>query len=32
MDSARLNALGWHANVDLEAGLMLAYQDFLQKT
>ena len=32
MDSARLNALGWHAKVDLEAGLMLAYQDFLQKT
>jgi GDP-L-fucose synthase len=32
MDSARLNALGWHANVDLEAGLRLAYQDFLQKT
>jgi GDP-L-fucose synthase len=32
MDSSRLNALGWHAKVDLEAGLMLAYQDFLQKT
>lgn len=32
MDSARLNALGWHAKVDLDAGLMLAYQDFLQKT
>lgn len=32
MDSSRLNALGWHAKVDLEAGLKLAYQDFLQKT
>jgi GDP-L-fucose synthase len=28
MDSARLNALGWHAKVPLEKGLMLAYQDF----
>lgn len=32
MDSSRLNALGWNAKVDLEAGLRLAYQDFLQKT
>ena len=29
MDSSRLNALGWHAQVALEAGLALAYQDFL---
>ena len=30
MDSARLNALGWNAQVGLEAGLERAYQDFLQ--
>lgn len=28
MDSARLNALGWQANVRLAQGLALAYQDF----
>jgi len=28
MDSSRLNALGWQANVDLEHGLAAAYQDF----
>jgi len=28
MDSSRLNALGWQANVSLEAGLTSAYQDF----
>ena len=32
MDSSRLNALGWQAKVDLEAGLALAYQDFLHTT
>jgi GDP-L-fucose synthase len=31
MDSARLNALGWHAKIGLEQGLQLAYADF-QKT
>jgi len=30
MDSARLNALGWKAQMDLEAGLNLAYKDFLE--
>jgi len=30
MDSDRLNKLGWHAKVNLEDGLVLAYQDFLQ--
>lgn len=30
MDSTRLNALGWQAQVGLEAGLERAYQDFLQ--
>jgi len=30
MDSTRLNALGWHAKVDLEAGLQAAYVDFLE--
>ncbi len=30
MDSSRLNALGWHANVGLTQGLTLAYQDFLK--
>ena len=29
MDSTRLNALGWQAQVGLEAGLATAYQDFL---
>jgi GDP-L-fucose synthase len=31
MDSSRLNALGWQATVNLEDGLTLAYQDFLQQ-
>ena len=30
MDSSRINALGWHAKVDLEAGLRAAYTDFLE--
>lgn len=30
MDSARLNTLGWQAKVDLEAGLKMAYEDFLK--
>jgi GDP-L-fucose synthase len=30
MDSTRLNALGWRAQVDLETGLEKAYEDFLQ--
>lgn len=29
MDSSRLNALGWQAQVGLEAGLKSAYEDFL---
>ena len=29
MDSRRLNALGWQAQVTLQAGLKAAYQDFL---
>lgn len=29
MDSTRLNALGWQAQMDLAAGLETAYQDFL---
>ncbi len=29
MDSSRLNALGWRAQVDLHAGLAAAYQDFV---
>jgi GDP-L-fucose synthase len=29
MDSARLNALGWQAQVSLDAGLKNAYEDFL---
>jgi GDP-L-fucose synthase len=28
MDSSRLNALGWHARVELQVGLVLAYQNF----
>ena len=31
MDSTRLNALGWRAQVTLAQGLALAYHDFLQK-
>lgn len=30
MDSTRLNCLGWHAQVELEAGLEKAYEDFLK--
>lgn len=30
MDSARLNALGWRASINLEQGLKMAYQDFLK--
>jgi GDP-L-fucose synthase len=29
MDSSRLNALGWNAQVGLQSGLTAAYQDFL---
>jgi GDP-L-fucose synthase len=32
MDSSRLNALGWKAKVRLEAGLAMAYADFLKNT
>lgn len=31
MDSSRLNALGWQAQVNLKQGLVLAYQDFMHK-
>jgi GDP-L-fucose synthase len=31
MDSSRLNALGWQAMTGLDAGLALAYQDFISK-
>ncbi len=31
MDSARINALGWHAKESLEAGLEKAYEDFLSR-
>jgi GDP-L-fucose synthase len=31
MDSGRLNALGWHAQVGLDAGLTSAYADFLKE-
>ena len=31
MDSSRLNALGWQAQVGLQAGLIAAYQDFLDQ-
>ena len=30
MDSSRLNALGWQAQVDLAAGLRSAYVDYVQ--
>jgi GDP-L-fucose synthase len=31
MDSSRLNALGWQAQVGLKAGLVNAYQDYLSQ-
>ncbi len=31
LDSSRLFALGWRPQVDLEAGIRLAYQDFLSR-
>jgi GDP-L-fucose synthase len=31
MDSSRIFALGWRPQVDLETGIRLAYQDFLEK-
>jgi GDP-L-fucose synthase len=31
MDSSRLNALGWQAQVDLQHGLAATYQDFVSK-
>ena len=31
MDSTQLNTLGWQAKVNLEQGLALAYQDFMQQ-
>jgi GDP-L-fucose synthase len=32
MDSTRLNALGWKAQVGLDGGLQAAYKDFLKKS
>ena len=32
MDSSRLGKLGWQANVDLIRGLVITYQDFLERT
>ena len=31
MDVSRINALGWSAQVELEEGLKIAYQDFLER-
>ncbi len=31
MDSSRLFALGWRPQVSLEAGIRLAYEDFLKR-
>jgi GDP-L-fucose synthase len=30
MDSSRINALGWHANIGLKEGLKMTYEDFLK--
>jgi len=30
MDSSRLNSLGWTPKVELEAGLSLTYESYLQ--
>ena len=32
MDSTRLNSLGWQPKVDLTSGLVMAYQDYVQRT
>ena len=32
MDTSRLNVLGWHAKVNLDAGLAAAYADFLEQS
>jgi GDP-L-fucose synthase len=32
MDSSRLRALGWKPEVELETGIRLAYEDFLQRS
>ena len=29
MDSSRLNSLGWHAKINFQEGLSMAYQDYL---
>ena len=31
MDSSRLFALGWKPQIDLETGIRLAYEDFLDR-
>ncbi len=31
MDSSRINALGWQAQIDLREGIRRAYQDFLNR-
>ena len=31
MDVSRINALGWKAEIELEEGLKIAYQDFLER-
>ncbi len=31
MDSSRINSLGWEAQIDLKAGLLVAYQDFVTR-
>jgi GDP-L-fucose synthase len=30
LDVSRMNALGWHATLNLKDGLKLAYRDFMQ--
>jgi len=30
MDVGRLNAMGWHAQTDMQVGLASAYRDFLE--
>ena len=32
LDSARINALGWQPRTRMEAGIALAYQDFLSRS
>ena len=31
MDSSRIAAMGWKPSIDMETGIKLAYEDFLER-